>query len=119
MGCLRGFTSAPSGQALTLSVFFLFLFSVSPATASQQALAEPDHLVIREAKLTRAEAGEEPGMIWLEMAEKEPGDPADAVRIQAILAGRATIPVSDTELPDMPAVHMPGAGGPDAVILDE
>ena len=87
MSCLGGFTSAPDGQALILSAFLLMLFSVSPATASEQALAEPGHLVIREADLTRAQAGEEPGMVWLEMAEKEPGDPADAVRLQAVLAG--------------------------------
>jgi hypothetical protein len=87
MSCPGRFNSAPEGQALILSAFLLILFSVSPAMASPQALAEPDHLVIREAELTRAEAAEEPGMVWLEMAEKEPGDPAGTVRLQAVLAG--------------------------------
>lgn len=87
MSHLGGFTSAPGVKVPALSAILLFLFSVSPATETRQAPAEPDHLVIREAELTRAPAGEEPGRVWLELAEKEPGDPADSVRLQAVLAG--------------------------------
>jgi hypothetical protein len=87
MSCLGGFTSAPGFQAPLLPACVLLLFSVSQAGAFPQAPAESDHLVIREAGLTRAQPGEEPGTVWLELAEKEPGDPDDAVRLQAVLAG--------------------------------
>jgi hypothetical protein len=83
---IRRFTQAPAGVA-GVALPLTLLLPLAAGTDPPEPGEVPGALVVREARISHGPGGTQPGTVRLEVAERQTGDAADVIRLQALLTG--------------------------------